>query len=314
MLGPAWPWKPLNDALQGHRNGHLNIFYAPSKHGKTWTVLYAMVFAFLKANCRVLIITTEMPANEIWERIVCILAKLCNRRFQRGALTGAEEARLRETVAYFRDEDYNSLINSDRDLSESNHRSIQVVNGSGGGHNFVRNEIEEYEPDLVFVDGIYNIAEGDQNHAMVKKVIADIKQVALEYNIPIAATAQTNRTGWINLQDLDTDSYNDIGMSAGIIFYADAVIRIHRFCSGEVEGSKVFKQYINIPALRRDYVDPFIINYHPGFDLGLYATGISPQEAASWAEEPEIEESEDDTSDTDAGPNFRGGGSGFLGG
>lgn len=312
MLGPSWPWKPLNDALQGHRNGHLNIFYAPSKHGKTWTVLYSMVFAFLKANCRVLIITTEMPANEIWERITCILAKLCNRRFQRGSLTGSEEARLRETVEYFRSEDFNALINSEVDMSESNHRSIRVVNGSGGGHNFIRNEIDEYEPDLVFVDGIYNIAEGDQNHAMVKKVISDIKQVALEYNIPISATAQTNRSGWISLQDLNPDSYNDIGMSAGIIFYADSVIRIHRFCSGEVDGVKTFKQYLNIPALRRDYVQPFVINFNPGYDLGLFASNISPQEAASWA----VEDEEDNTKDAEqpSGPNFKGGGSGFLGG
>jgi replicative DNA helicase len=311
MLGPAWPWGPMNEALQGHRNGHLNIFYAPSKHGKTWTALYAMVHAFLHSNSRVLVITTEMPADEIHERITCILSKVCNRRFQKGALKLSEETRLIETVSYFRDEDYNALIDSDKDISESQHRSIRVVNGVGGGHQFVRDQIEEYEPDLVFIDGIYNIAEGDQNHAMVKKVVADIKTVALEYNIPITATAQTNRTGWIKLEDLDVDSYSDIGMSSGLIFYADAVIRIHKFCAGEVEGQRFFKQYLNVPALRRDFIDPFIINFAPGADFGLYATGITPKEAASWSENPEVDD-EEEVGVEGRPPNFGGDGTSFL--
>ena len=39
MLGPAWPWEPLNLMTQGHKNGNLNVMYAPTKHGKTWVFL-----------------------------------------------------------------------------------------------------------------------------------------------------------------------------------------------------------------------------------------------------------------------------------
>lgn len=303
MLGPSWPWEPLNLITQGHRNGHLNIFYAPSKAGKTWTVLYCMVHAFLHCNSRILIITTEMPCDEIYERIVCILAGVSNRDLQRGLLSQEDYDKVVHTIDFFRNEDFNRLGGSE-DQSGTGHRSIRAVNGRGGGHQFIRDQIDEFEPDLVFIDGIYNIAEGDQNHAMVKKVIADIKSVALEYNISISATAQTNRTGWIKLKDLDVDSYSDIGMSSGIIFYADAIIRVHRFCSGrDDQGNRVFKQYLNVPALRRDSAEPWVINYNPGHDFGLYATGVTPEEAASWESESEEEEE---------GPNFQGPSGGFL--
>lgn len=305
MLGPSWPWEPLNLITQGHRNGHLNIFYAPSKAGKTWTVLYCMVHAFLHCNSRVLVITTEMPCEEIYERIVCMLAKVSNRDLQRGILSKADYEKVARTVDFFRNEHFNKLGGA-TDQSGTGHRSIRVVNGVGGGHQFVRDQIDEFEPDIVFIDGIYNIAEGDQNHAMVKKVVADVKNVALDYNIPISATAQTNRSGWIPLKDLDVDSYADIGMSSGLIFYADAVIRVHRFCSGRDEhGNRVFKQYLNAPALRRDSAEPWVINYNPGYDFGLYATGVTPEQAASWEEEDEAAPED--------GPNFEGSGGGFLG-
>lgn len=308
MLGPSWPWDPLNLVTQGHRNGHLNIFYAPSKAGKTWTVLYCMIHAFLHFNSRVLIITTEMPCEEIYERIACILAKVDNRKLQRGLLSPEELDKLKATVEFFNNEHYNGLLDASQDISGTNHRSIRVVNGIGGGHQFVRDQIEEFEPDLLFIDGIYNVAEGDQNHAMVKKVVADVKKVALDYNIPISATAQTNRSGWIKLKDLDVDSYSDIGMSSGIIFYADAVIRVHRFCAGRDEnGMRIYKQYLNAPALRRDHAEPWVINYNPGYDFDLYATGVSPQEAANWEEE------EDDNPSTQDGPNFNSNPNNFLG-
>ena len=305
MKGIPWPWEPLNLVTQGQCDGALNIFYAPSKHGKTWICLYAMMWAFLHANARILIVTTEMPCDEIWERCACLLAKLSYRRFTRGEFFPDEEKKLQDTINFLIANDFNSLQEGNADLSQSNHRSIRVIKGLGGGAGFLRDQIDEYEPDLLFVDGIYNLAEGDQNHNLVKKVLYEVKHVAMEHNLPITATAQSNRSGWVKLEDIDVDSYSDIGMSAGLILYADTVIRIHRFSAGENDqGTMQYKQYITVPAGRKDFTEPFIVDMDCGVSHDLYAVGVPPAEAAAWADKSS-------TQPTD-GPNFQGGGDSFL--
>lgn len=286
ITGFPWPWEPLNAGLQGHCNGKLTVIYAPSKAGKTWTLLQgAVVFPFLTSNAKVLVISTEMPTDEIWGRVAVLLARIPYSSYVQGNLTHEQEQALEQTVSALQSEDFNALPDSAEDTSETRHRHIRVVFTQD--LEAVKSLVDEYEPDMLAIDGIYNLAgTKGENHAEVKRAVQEVKALALDRNLPVVATAQTNRSGWGKLKDVDPTSYSDIGMSAGIVFFADALIRLHRF---KIEGVG-YKQYVSVPANRVGCVEPFVINFVPGEDHGLYATDVSPQVAADWADWEDGEE------------------------
>ena len=296
VLGTEWPWAPFNKKFQGICNGKLYVAYAPAKGGKSWWLLYGgCVYPFIHSNSKVLFITTEMPADEVWDRIACLLAKVKYAQFMGGSLAKDEEKRFVDTIEALKEEDYNriNIPESVEDQSNTGHRRIEVVYVPQGTRvDVIEKLVEEVDPDIVCLDGIYNIVgTGSDNLSKINNGVIGIKKLAVEKNVPIIATAQTNRSGWIDLKELDIHRPKDIGDSYKIVVYVDALIRLHRFKSGtDHRGESIWKQYVNVPAGRQAHVEPFVLNFVPGGDHTIFAQGVSPKEASEWANTPDDEE------------------------
>lgn len=269
LRGLSLPWEPLNRALGGLVNGTLTVLYAPSKHGKTWMSLeMAVIHPFVVHNARCLIISCEMPVMQIYRRIAARLARVD----YSGVVSGTLEARERDL--YFEilrnlEQEQQEIVISGQEAKHKNIRCIRPSARSGASVEAIRKEIEAFQPDIVYVDSVYRLQDAkgarDMKWNSVGEILRDLKDLTGEYNLPILATTQANRSGWGGVEDIDFDSYGDIGMSSSIIHEADAVVRIHKFRLPDNSSRILF----TTPALRESGDCNFLVRFNPTVDFGL---------------------------------------------
>jgi replicative DNA helicase len=231
-----------------------------------------------------------MPVRQIWRRI---LARLC--RLEYGAVT---KGKLSHDA---RDECFDQLselqeiqIANMQEQLGSGYRDIRVVHGMGQGINHVRNEIEQFEPDIVLIDGLYlmgNDRQGGKRDVDWKAntaVTQDLKVLATECNIPIVGTTQANRSGSKRKAGADMDDYNDIGFGMGAVMDADSVIRLHKIKNAQNED----RILVTMPAVRETEIDAFVLRFVPMMDFGVEMINVTQEQVEHMmiSEEPEAEE------------------------
>jgi replicative DNA helicase len=291
IVGIPCAWEPLNEAMGGLQPGTVTILYAPPKSAKTFMGLeLGAVHPFEAGNARVLVVTYEMPVRQIWRRI---LARLC--RLEYGAVT---KGKLSHDA---RDECFDQLselqeiqIANMQEQLGSGYRDIRVVHGMGQGINHVRNEIEQFEPDIVLIDGLYlmgNDRQGGKRDVDWKAntaVTQDLKVLATECNIPIVGTTQANRSGSKRKAGADMDDYNDIGFGMGAVMDADSVIRLHKIKNAQNED----RILVTMPAVRETEIDAFVLRFVPMMDFGVEMINVTQEQVEHMmiSEEPEAEE------------------------
>lgn len=278
IVGLPCAWQPLNEAMGGLQPGTVTILYAPPKSAKTFMGLeLGAVHPFEAGNARVLVVTYEMPVRQIWRRI---LARLC--RLDYGAVT---KGKLSHDA---RDECFDQLTelqevqitNMHEELGTTGYRDIRVVHGAGNGVNYIRSEIDKFEPDIVLVDGVYlmgNDRQGGKRDVDWKAntaVTQDLKVLATECNIPIIGTTQANRSGSKRKAGADMDDYNDIGFGMGAIMDADSVIRLHKIKNAQNED----RILVTMPAVRETEVDAFVLRFVPMMDFGVEMINVTQEQ------------------------------------
>lgn len=278
IIGMPFPWDPLNVATGGLQPGTLNVIYAPSKNGKTWIGLeVGCVHPFEAANARVLVVSNEMPVSQVWRRI---LARMC--RLEYGQVTGGSlplDAR-DECFDHLNALQETQIANMRKGLTKG-YRDIRVVfGGSDATCTSIRNEIDRFEPDIVFIDGLYLMADDrqggrrDNGWKTIANITQDLKALAAECNVPVVGTTQSNREGVKRKAGAEMDSYADIGFGLGAIQDADLVMRLQKI----KDGHDLERILVTLPAVREANIDAFTLRFVPVIDFQLDMVNVTEEQ------------------------------------
>jgi len=202
LKGIPYPWKVLNDETQGMQPGEYIIFYGRPKSLKTFVALKISTHAYYSAHRRVLVYTREMSPQQMMDRALCMLIEAPYDAFKKGYLDqiphpfgGTMEDAFYSTLQTLKgDEEMMSIGDKQKSLIITSDRQ----DTRGGGVTGLRRKIEDYQPDLVFVDAVY-LMRNDRNGTRSVKwhdqaaISQDLKEVAQDFNLPLIATLQANR-------------------------------------------------------------------------------------------------------------------------
>lgn len=273
MLGIPYPWAPLNDATRGMQKGEYIVVYGPPKNMKTWVANeMGLVHPFEQANARCLMISCEMPIPQMFRRTFARLARVDYGELTSSRLRPEDRARFEQTCLTVQAE------MQEANSSTKRYRNIRIIKPSvrtGSGISSIRAAIEEFDPDIVFIDGVYLLKDERsssrnadwKNNAHVNQ---DLKGVAHEYQIPIIGTTQANRSGMRRKPGLESEVADDLAFSMSSLMDADAVLRVQKVETKEGDT----KVIISLPAVRESDIDQFIINASPAIDFSLSSATI----------------------------------------
>lgn len=272
-LGIPYPWEPLNHATRGMQKGEVNLVYGPSKSMKSWLLLeMCIVHPFVHANARCLLISMEMPVIQMYRRVYARFAKVDYEQLVSGNLMPMDRERYNNTALALHGE-----LSLDSKERTRNIRIIKPDSRMGGGVSAVKKAIDEFDPDVVAIDGIYLMADersstrtGDWKN--LTHVSQDLKSLAHEYQIPLLESHQGNRSSVKRAPGQDAEDYSDVGFSLGPIQDADFVMRTQKQEGPDGDTQLV----ITLPAVREAKIDKFVLNAHPAVDFSVISQDNMP--------------------------------------
>lgn len=200
----------IDKGLHGFNKGHLYYFAARPSEGKSVLIgQFALIAA--QQGHRVLLQSAEMAAFQYLQRMAYYHAEVSYFRGMNGK-TREEEEKLVDAA----EEDIGALPLTVDDLGSQNIDRI-------------RRNIEQHEPDILFVDYLQYLVPDDPRASRTQQVgqlSRDLARIKGDYNIPVVAAAQLNRKA-----EERTDRrpmMSDLRDSGEIEQDADAIVLIHR--------------------------------------------------------------------------------------
>lgn len=191
-----WPWGPLQYKTLGVRESDYIVLFGRPKSMKSWVLCFLIAW-FVRHHKRILIYTKEMPAWEIAERIGCCLAMVDYERFITGTLVPDERANVKIVLDWLKERRKQQMVVI---LDAKDAKGKDTVA-------WLASKIEKYVPEAVFVDGIYLMKDqygARRQHERVRGVSQDLRQMILQYSIPVIGTIQANRDAAKN-EEANTD-------------------------------------------------------------------------------------------------------------
>ena len=177
------PWPSLNKLVKYFLPGEVVDIVARTSMGKTWVALNLAAHV-ASEGWKVLVITKEMTTERLTDRLECLKYKLAYDSFREGTLSPAvvskwARSRLKEPLP-------DNLIISGE----------ETVIGTGLAH--VVSKIDQYNPDLVVLDGAYLIVpEGvsprAQDTEKLKFLSNRLKAITLAKRVVMVPVIQMNR-------------------------------------------------------------------------------------------------------------------------
>jgi replicative DNA helicase len=178
LRGIATGFPTIDRATSGLQDGQLITFVGPPKSGKSTMLLLAAMAAHKTAH-RPLFIGFEMSNYEQEERFDAFSAGISHTRLRNGTLTARERELL--TRAIKRQEMMPDFILSSDSMSATTVSGVQA-------------KIERYEPDVVFVDGVYmmddELGEPKGSAQALTNISRSLKRMALNLDLPICISTQ----------------------------------------------------------------------------------------------------------------------------
>jgi replicative DNA helicase len=216
-----WPWEPLQHATQGVRDTDYIILYGRPKSFKSWVLCYiaANIIATdycAGRECRLLIYSKEMKAEEIFERIGCILAHIAYENWVGNRLTPEERASFLNVM---------NILTQFRENMTIVCLAAQDVKQGQDTVAWLESKIDRYQPHAVFVDGMYlmsDLSGTKKLHERVANISRSMRQLILRKKIPVIATVQANREAAKN-EDSNTE---EVAFSDSLGQDATMLIRI----------------------------------------------------------------------------------------
>ena len=211
MSGVPTPWRTLNIITSGYQKGDLITWVGRTSLGKTMMLLHQAEFAY-DAGYSVLFVTTEMAAEAIARRWMAM-----KWGFDPEALKNAQVSTY--TLRKMR------ALNAEL-LGRERFRLLPA--GMNSDLSIVEAAIDEMQPDILFLDGVYLMKpSGKQVHRskteQVSAVFDELKQRNIDANIPFVVNTQFSRQAGKGGKD---GSLESIGLSDTIGQHSSIVIAV----------------------------------------------------------------------------------------
>lgn len=281
LLGIPYPWTPLNEATQGMKPQNFIVLYGRPKSMKTWVALKIAVNAYTKARRRVLFYSREMAPEELLGRAASIIAEVDYNEFLNGRLQPGARDHLFQVLAELADDEQTAgafssgrppyfIVVSDRDSPD------------GGGVSWLQAKIEELDPDIAFVDGMY-LMKDDRTKSRtidwknITHISQDTKLTARRFEIPIIGITQANR----GAERASGEDLTELAFADALGMDADAVFRVKSQLTVDPNTKRdVAHLLITAPGLRDGIFHGMVLRAEPGhtFDLMKTLTGADRQE------------------------------------
>ena len=197
----------------GISKGQLGILLAYPAIGKSWMAMYLAVKAW--ENGRVpMILSLEMTEQEVRNRIYTIAGdgKFSHRAISSGRIDEQE----------FKDWADKNVLGK---------QPFKIISNDGGSEvtpNVIRAKIDQYKPDIVFIDGVYLMIDEQSGEANTPQALTNItrglKKLAQRFNKPIVISTQV-LTWKMKKGNVTADS---IGYSSSFFQDADIILGLQR--------------------------------------------------------------------------------------
>jgi replicative DNA helicase len=209
IVGYSTPWRSMNYVTNGFKKGDLVTIVARTNAGKTWFLLVLLkhLIETKKDEERCFFVSTEISPTTIMFRLSCLMAGVYYDDARRGKLDYISEAK------------FNNFLSTSEDYLKK--KNVYIVSGYFGfSLSALMQAIEDFKPDIIFVDGMYLIkGKGETRHENVSYVADKLKEITLTHNIPVIATTQLNREVRRARMSLYTISTSDvIGWNSDYVF------------------------------------------------------------------------------------------------
>ena len=201
ITGLPFPWACLNEKTLGIHAGEIFLIAARNKVGKSW-LLIQMALHLWRLKHSILIISKEMSSKQMVRRADAINARLAYSRFRSGQLHLDEAERWEKKL---------------KEMDESDNLFMVVGdNESTGGVSSIEAKVQTYNPDVLYIDGLYLLADDKKAKSpweRLSNISYDLKRLAQRANLPIVVTHQFNLQGLADKGDENTLKNGDISLA-----------------------------------------------------------------------------------------------------
>ena len=190
LPGISYGFPSLDEITGGNQPGDLNLIVGETGVCKSYLSSY-MALSAHQSGANVILVSPEMPGVQAARRMLAMQGKFKDRDLKRGFLSyfGVEKAKnIASTKTIVEGQEYYFKILPSGMASDIS-RIITLAN--------------EYNPDMLVVDGIYLIKNPKlrgQRWEVDESIYYILKDFALSKNIPVLATTQYNKTDPKKLQ------------------------------------------------------------------------------------------------------------------
>ncbi len=199
VTGVPTGWPTMDDDTGGYQPADLVSFIARPAMGKTFLMLRQALSAW-EMGYSVLVVTMEMSIEQITRRSIAMGAGINPKYMRKGMLSRYAERRLRDYVG--------NMAGSRRYRMFSGGLKKKVVD--------VELLVHEFQPDIVFIDGVYlmqseRTARGGNRTDTASSVFDELKQLTLAVDRPVIVTSQYSRQAGKKGKDgsLENVAYTD---------------------------------------------------------------------------------------------------------
>lgn len=211
MRGIPTGFDSVDKATMGAQNGQLITFVGPPKAGKS-TLLLLMAKAAFEAGYRPLFVGFEMSNEEQEERFDAITAQISHYKLRAGTLDAADWKKLERKV--------HQLEAMQPFIFSADASSATTLTGIMG-------KIEKYEPDIVFVDGVYMMDDEEGQDKGSPQALTNIsrgfKRIAQRVDVPIVISTQVLEWKLNRKKGITADS---IGYSSSFAQDSDVILGV----------------------------------------------------------------------------------------
>ena len=203
LLGIPTPFPGLTHSTGGFGPGQFWHLSARMGKGKSWILLW-FAYNIYKLGYKVLFFRQEMTHDECAERLDAMNAEIPFGKLRFGELTDSQE---------------NRYLASLKDIS--NNGALWLTEENSAGVLGIEAKIDKHSPDIVFIDGLHLISDGNYYNNEQKRLedlSRKIKMGAKKHNVPIIGSGHLNREAGDNdANDRNIRGTDALGQDADVI-------------------------------------------------------------------------------------------------
>lgn len=184
VTGCPTPFPTMTQKLGGLKDGNMYVYYARVKSFKTWIMLLHIALEYL-AGRRTLVVSSEMPIEEMTERLICLIHSVSYTAWVERKLTPAELQFLSDQIEF-----HESRMATTIHHCQPSKRGAAAIAE-------VKAEVEKLSQDgglsLIVWDSAYRSAK-TTNWEHIYELVEDIRALAMNLKKPFLLTAQQGST------------------------------------------------------------------------------------------------------------------------